>query len=520
MCNGEKAVLADREKVCRRWRTPLVVLVALLLAELLFYRETAMAMVAIWARSDTFMHGFLILPISLWLIWREREVLADMQPTPNPWFVFGIALSGFAWLLGQIVTVAPVSQFALIGILVMTVAAVLGPRISLAMGFPLAFLLFAVPFGEFFLPQLMRWTADFTVLGLRLTGIPVYREGLQFVIPSGSWSVAEACSGIRYLIASLMLGTLFAYLNYRSLGRRLAFIAVSFVVPILANWLRAYLIVMLGHFSGNKLAVGVDHLIYGWLFFGIVILLMFQIGLHWREDEGAESISSPEEIRLNGNKHRSALPVAVLASVVLAALWPFLEWHIEQNMKPDVTRLETLVTIPGWTSGAEKLPDWTPQFTAASAFLRQSYTKNGQAVGLFLAYYRNQSEGRKLVSSDNALMKSSDHYWKKTAGGTWMADIGGTSFSVKTGELRSATDDRLSIWQWYWINGQWTSNDYLAKAYTALYRLLGQGDDSAVVIVYTDGEGTSDPNVVLQDFVDTAAPAIGNILQRTGQGHE
>jgi len=39
-------------------------------------------------------------------------------------------------------------------------------------------------------------------------------------------------------------------------------------VPIIANWLRAYMIVMIGHLSGNKLAVGVDHLIYGWLFFG------------------------------------------------------------------------------------------------------------------------------------------------------------------------------------------------------------------------------------------------------------
>ena len=125
-----------------------------------------------------------------------------------------------------------------------------------------------MPFGEFLLPVLMEYTANFTVTALRLSGIPVYREGLQFVIPSGSWSVVEACSGVRYLIASFMIGTLFAYLNYRSTRRRLVFMGVSIVVPILANWLRAYMIVMLGHLSGNTIAVGVDHLIYGWLFFG------------------------------------------------------------------------------------------------------------------------------------------------------------------------------------------------------------------------------------------------------------
>ena len=138
--------------------------------------------------------------------------------------------------------------------------------------FPLAFLFFAAPVGEFLMPWLMARTADFTVFALRLSGIPVYREGLHFIIPSGSWSIVEACSGVRYLIASLMAGTLFAYFNYRSLRRRLLFVVVALLVPIVANWLRAYFIVLFGHLSDNKLAVAADHLIYGWVFFGVVII--------------------------------------------------------------------------------------------------------------------------------------------------------------------------------------------------------------------------------------------------------
>ena len=130
----------------------------------------------------------------------------------------------------------------------------------------------------------MEHTADFTVAALRLTGIPVYREGQFFTIPTGSWSVVEACSGLRYLIASVTVGVLYAYLTYRSPARRAAFVAASIVVPIVANWVRAYMIVMIGHLSGMKYAVGVDHLIYGWVFFGIVMLLLFWIGSFWRED--------------------------------------------------------------------------------------------------------------------------------------------------------------------------------------------------------------------------------------------
>src|SRR5206468_6688395 len=113
----------------------------------------------------------------------------------------------------------------------------------------------------------------------------VFREGNYFTIPSGSWSVVEACSGVRYLIASFMVGTLYAYLSYRSTARRAAFIAASLVVPIVANWLRAYMIVMLGHLTNNRLAVGADHLVYGWIFFGIVMALLFWIGSRWRQDE-------------------------------------------------------------------------------------------------------------------------------------------------------------------------------------------------------------------------------------------
>ncbi len=137
------------------------------------------------------------------------------------------------------------------------------------------------------MPRLMDWTADFTVAALRLSGVPVYREGVHFVIPTGQWSVIEACSGIKFLIASLMAGSLYAWLMYRSTGRRLAFIAASIAVPIIANWLRAYLIVMVGHLSKNRLMTNEDHIVFGWILFGAIMLLLYWQAARWREDTHA-----------------------------------------------------------------------------------------------------------------------------------------------------------------------------------------------------------------------------------------
>ena len=173
----------------------------------------------------------------------------------------------------------------LVAMIPLAVWAILGNRdAARAWRFRSRFLFFAVPFGEFVVPKLMDWTADFTVWAVAASGVPVFREGNNFIIPSGRWSVVEACSGVRYLIASLVVGTLYAYLTYRSLLRRVVFIGISIVVPLVANWLRAYMIVMIGHLSSNRLAVGVDHIIYGWVFFGVVMMALFWVAGYWRED--------------------------------------------------------------------------------------------------------------------------------------------------------------------------------------------------------------------------------------------
>ncbi len=163
-----------------------------------------------------------------------------------------------------------------------------------------------MPIGEALIPPLMDWTADFTVAALKLSGIPVYREGTFFTIPSGNWSVVEGCSGLRYLIASITVGALYAYLSYRKLWKRVLFVALSVIVPIIANGLRAYMIVMIAHLSDMKLALGVDHLIYGWVFFGVVMLLLFWVGSYWRDD--AEPDVAPLTPRCASARRRAAPP--------------------------------------------------------------------------------------------------------------------------------------------------------------------------------------------------------------------
>jgi exosortase A len=498
----------------RTWRIALAALVLALVWIGLWYWSTAAAIVGIWIRSETFAHGFVVAPISLWLIYRMRHRLASFVPRPG-WIAFPfLAIASFVWLLGKFGAVNAVSQVAFVAMLVLAVPAVLGLRVTRAIVFPLGFLFFSVPLGEFLLPTLMDHTANFTVFALRASGVPVYREGLQLVIPNGRWSIVEACSGIRYLVASLMVGTLFAYLNYRTIWRRWMFVAVSIVVPIVANWMRAYLIVMLGYLSDNKLATGVDHLIYGWLFFGFVMLVMFWIGSLWHERTPAKALQ-PQDSAGQDITARAASPArlwcAALAVIAVTLAWPLVISTIQRGGDPAVTL--NSVDVPGW-NGTPVDAAWTPHFETPSAVRHESLRRGSDTVGLYVAYYRGQTTERKLVSSNNVLVQSNDKVWARISEGRRDVMIDGAPRAVATEQIRGHDGQSITAWKWYWAGGRLTSSDVVAKALIAWSGLTGQGDDSAVIVVYAPANAVRRPEQTLEAFTREAWPSIAAALEQ------
>lgn len=499
------------------WKLAAAAVIAAVAGILFWYRDTAASIVSIWSRSETFNHGFLVLPISLYLIWRQRSVLAALSPRPSFGVLMLVAAAGGLWLVGTSANVLGATQWALLLMIQLSVWALLGTAVTKAMAFPLIFLFFAIPFGEFLVPYMIDWTADMTVRALRLSGIPVFREGDNFTIPSGQWSVVEACSGLRYLIASFMVGWLYAYLAYRSTGRRLAFVAASVAVPIVANWVRAYMIVLLGHLSGNRIAVGVDHIVYGWVFFGLVIALLFWIGARWREDTepnvGILPVRSDAGRSVGGEgRGRMAFVIALGAVLAIAGVWKPAGAFLESQVSTSAPKLEPFPGASGWSAREGQLTDWRPGFQGAGARLSRVFSRDGKEVGVYVDYYRNQSLNSKLISSANRLIAPKSP-WISTLEGETRIDLDGSPISIRFDQLRGP-DHRLLVWRWYWVDGRWTANDYLGSAYLALARLLGRGDDAAVIFVHTPaGDDGNAAEQVMKEFVAAHGVALSRMLQ-------
>jgi len=489
---------------------------------LTIYHETVWSMVATWYRSETYAHGFLILPFVIYMVWTKRQSIVILSLKPSPIALIGLCALGFFWLIAELASVQILTQYLVVAMLPVVVAAILGFRMLYALTFPLAYLFFAVPFGDILIPPLINFTADFTVSALQLSGIPVFREGTFFSLPTGNWSVIEACSGLRYLIASVTLGTLYAYLTYRSLVRRAVFIVFSIIVPIVANGIRAYLIVMTGHLSDMKLAVGVDHLIYGWVFFGFVMLILFWIGSKWREDEHDEINASKTNKSSNENENH-VIPIKQTALVmsavlVVAAIWPVYAAYLEKDT--DDVPPEFILTLSdiNWRIASSPVSDWEPIYIGSpQQFTEHFINQDNQKVSLFISYYHNQHQGNELINSGNVLVPEIDPTWYRISDSILTIKVNERQFEIRQAQL-SSYSKKLLVWRWYVLDGVATTSPYVAKALLAKNQLLSGDDFGAEVIVAATYDIKIDEgSQKLHRFLEDMLAAISENLEKINQ---
>jgi exosortase A len=482
------------------------------------HAPTAASIVAIWLRSETFAHGFVVIPLSLWLAWRRRDAIAAVDM--RPWWP-GLALVagfGLLWLVAALGHVLGVYQFALAFMVEAAIVTVVGLSGARVLAFPLIFLLFAVPAGELLVPTLIDRTADFTVGALRLSGVPVFREANHFVIPSGKWSVVEACSGLRYIIASVMVGTIYAAIAYHSVGRRIAFVLASIVVPIVANWIRAYSIVMLAHLTNNRLAVGIDHILYGWVFFGVVMLLLFWVGSLWREADVPPASRAVVAREPAPPRPATAFFIAAVAAIAVAALWRPLEVALEGRVDVSTPALPALVPDRGWTTTSVQLTSWKPHYTGFAAERAETFAKDGRTVAVYVAYYRGQQVGHELITSANQLVRTSDWNWRNMATSNDRIEWAGKAVEAKVTRIAGSLEPGLEAMSLYWVAGHVTASPYVAKALTAWSKLKGEGDDSALVVIYARTPPDGSARGTLSEFATAMSPALERMLQATRRG--
>ncbi len=489
------------------WKLCLPVLSLSFGALILVYFDTFSSMVEIWSRSDTYVHGYFVLPISLYLVWTLREELQKLTPRPDARAIVPIAIAGVGFVAARLGGVLVAEQYFAVATIPLMVWALTGPAVAHRLLFPLSYLLLLVPVGEALIPYLIDYTAAFTVAALRASGVPVLQEGNLLTLPASQWSVVEACSGIRYLIACITIGLLFAYLTYRSWTRRALFIGLSIVVPIVANWIRAYTIVLIGHASDMQLAVGVDHLIYGWIFYAIVMCLLLWVGTLFSDDRGDEKQEASGDRREARPAPISRTVVVASAAVLAAAFWPIWAAYAESRLPESAAPASFAFPerVGDWTLDSDRFL-WEPHYVGAAFSRSATYRSGDSYVGIHVALYPEQRQGAELVSSANSLIPPENDAWRQVGRGSRELLLPGRELEVEEAIL-SGPGGALMAYRWYSISGHDTSSPVWAKVLESTEKLRLRRPFASGIVLFTDGDD-DEARARLEEFLAEGLPAI------------
>ena len=463
------------------------------------YHETLLGLIRIYSVSDTFGHGFLIPVVSAVLIWYRRKRLLSVTPRP--------ALLGFAglvgltaiWFVARLADVQLIEHAAFVAAIPCLVLAVLGWGVVRALLFPLFYLIFMIPVGEFMIPPLQDVTADFVVWWLRQIGIPIFRDGIFLYIPSGAFEVAEACAGLRFLIAMIVLGVLFANVTFYTAGRRAVFLLLSVVIPIIANGFRALMIVLIAYWSDHTIAVGVDHIVFGWVFLTFVTILILATGMAMRErtpPPRTEDDDLPPGPPSRPASRGVLVAAATVSLVILTSAPAFAYWR--ETHPPDTSSLHLALPaeVVGWTREDADPDVWQPVFVGADAERLIRFVRDDHWVEVYVAYYAYQRRDAEVVNYLNTLHQVAEQPedavsqldgipdpWSRVADHRFeLLDSDGQR-PVTGVHLRALTDERRLVLPLYWVGGQTTQSRVDAKLLQLEAVVSGESEAAAGLVL-------------------------------------
>lgn len=233
-------------------------------------------MVGQWISSSAYHHGAAVFPLGLWLIWRERAVFE--APAPSPAAAAALAPLAALMLIGAAADADVVGHIGFIAILIACFATVFGLGNAKQAAFPLLFLFFAAPFGESLKPILQAATAGAVAPLLSVSGVAIERDGVLIATSAGRFEIADACAGLNFLLAALLVSAVFAGAAFRSWRKRLLFMTLAAAGAILANILRAYLVIWLATQTPLGMAFARDHAGFGWALYAVFLSALILVG--------------------------------------------------------------------------------------------------------------------------------------------------------------------------------------------------------------------------------------------------
>ena len=256
-----------------------ILLFAVLVASFtLAYFPVWKRLVLAWYNSDEYSHGFLIIPICIYILWRKKDILAEIPVSPSWWGLALVIFSLLLYLFAHFAEIITVASFSMVLLLAGLVIYFYGFFMLKELSFPLFLLLFMIPIPaqiyssltvplQLFVTKVSVWTGA-------LLGVPVYREGNVIHLPDRTMQVVQACSGLKSMISLLTLSAILSYFTLKSNFLRTVLFVSGIPAAIVVNIIRVLLSVVAYHYFNYDLTKGTTHTIFGMIIFILALIFI------------------------------------------------------------------------------------------------------------------------------------------------------------------------------------------------------------------------------------------------------
>jgi exosortase A len=490
---------------------PLVIVLGALALTAALYWPTSLEIADLW--EDTvrrrYTHGWLVLAVTVWMVWRDRAQLRSLPLTPPPFGWVVVAAGSLGWLVGFNAGLLAVTTLAMPLLVLATIWAAGGLQLARRAAFAVLFLYFALPVWELINPLLQSMTAWVNLWLARLVGIPVTMNEYVIHIPAGSFEIAGGCSGLHFLIVALAIAALQGEIDGQDWRRRWLLLGMAAALALVTNWLRVFIIIVAGHLTNMQhFLVRVNHYYFGWFLFAFTLALYLYLASRVPPGGRAEQPPTPQSFATP----RSRAAAAMILPAAALALGP--AWSLAETGGAGPPMEQSPPSLDGWSGPEIYLSDWHPVFeNADDEFLAAYYRESVGEVALYRAVYRSQRQGKELRGQRNSTVGAG--YRVQASGERKVPAVGG-DVSVLEQLVVGADGRELLVWSLFAVDGRPDPMRFPSQVAYGIRSMLRAPTASVIALAAECRPDCARARSALGGFSTQALPAVLSSLQ---QGH-
>lgn len=483
-------------KKTRPLNTGALYLLYVIFACLAFW-PTLREMTLTWLSSSTYHHCIIVAPLALWMATQIDPPPAS--PRPSILALPLLAVAALLWLAGRAAHVNLVEELAFVSLLIAGVFVLFGPAYARRWAFPLLFLFFMVPFGSAFLPALQETAARGATVLLNASGVSAGLDGVLLTTSVGPFEIADACSGLNFLLAAAMLAAVYSWMRFTSLKKAAAFFALAMVLALAANVVRIYVVILAETLTHARYNISTDHIIFGWAFYGVLVFLLLAIGQRFADKSFTLRKKNPEDV-VSAPNSTPAKATIFGALILIGAAVAYDRLIVERPSQTPLPTALPFVSAPGWLLSAPP-SDWRAALDHADRRLYAAYQSGQMRIFLATGYFTsNRPSGEIAGYATHAFERPK---WRKLSAKKINLTAFGANRTFQVETVENLQGSQLDIITIYWLSDHIYGDPVALKIDEARWRLLGKKPSGGVFYIAAPG---ATPDIAIASFLKSAEP--------------